>query len=339
MKKILTILALMLIYVSVVEGQIKVGYTDFNKDTDKRIFESVMENMGEEYSYTHFNNIDELLQATLNHEIDVGMGGVSILADREYLYDFSVPYMNSGLKILIQNYDDEPSYIESMTSMVFVKDFWDSLTSMEVLVIGTWFLIFILVAAHIIYFSELKKDVIDDRYYIGIWQSIYFSIVTSSTVGYGDFTCKRVIGRISSILLIFVGVAFFANLAGQIAADRAVEVYEATSISDFNELANKTIATKEGLTSSFIELDRIGATVQPYSGANWHIEAVESLKEGKVDAIVYDAPLIDTIDRIDDGVKALPNLYFPQYYGFVLPDGSELKEDIDYYLLKYKESR
>ena len=48
---------------------------------------------------------------------------------------------------------------------------------------------------------------------------MYFCVVTSSTVGYGDFAARKVLGRIFVVLLIFVGIVFFANFTAMLSAD------------------------------------------------------------------------------------------------------------------------
>ena len=145
------------------------------------------------------------------------------------------------------------------------------------MVIFFWFCIFILVSAHIVWLAEKdsfgkvpeedEAGEIDESYLAGIGEAIYFCIVTSSTVGYGDFTCKRVIGKICSVGVIFTGVAFFANLTGYIAAERTVEIVNSAEIENFKDLENKVVATRAGTSTSKDKLgnllsNRIGLLIR-----------------------------------------------------------------------------
>lgn len=47
--------------------------------------------------------------------------------------------------------------------------------------------------------------------------SLYFSVVTVATVGYGDFTPHTAAGKIFTIVYLVVGVGLFVALAGKLA--------------------------------------------------------------------------------------------------------------------------
>lgn len=57
-------------------------------------------------------------------------------------------------------------------------------------------------------------DADDQR--LSFLRSLWFVVVTVSTVGYGDFTPTSILGRLCGMVLILVGVLFFGNKTGQI---------------------------------------------------------------------------------------------------------------------------
>jgi voltage-gated potassium channel len=57
---------------------------------------------------------------------------------------------------------------------------------------------------------------------LSAWKGIYFAIITSTSVGYGDITAKTVVGQCISVALALIGTIFFGLVVG--AATRAVEV-------------------------------------------------------------------------------------------------------------------
>ena len=54
----------------------------------------------------------------------------------------------------------------------------------------------------------------------GIIDSLYFSIMTLSTVGYGDFHPTTVLGKIFTVVYIVVGAGIFVAFVTKIAAQR-----------------------------------------------------------------------------------------------------------------------
>ncbi len=72
----------------------------------------------------------------------------------------------------------------------------------------------LLVIMFIIYISEQKTNSSINTLFDAFW----YTIVTITTVGYGDITPASFLGRLSAIALLLVGVAIFGALSGKIAS-------------------------------------------------------------------------------------------------------------------------
>jgi len=324
------------------EKTLVVGYDDYNIDFDKDLWGKISEKSGFHFDYVKYDDIGTMIDDVQAGKLDIAMGGISITPEREQVVDFSKPYLNTGLKIAVANQERETSFFSLITDTTFIKEFISSIFSKQVMVIFFWFCIFILVSAHIVWLAEKdsfgkvpeedEAGEIDESYLAGIGEAIYFCIVTSSTVGYGDFTCKRVIGKICSVGVIFTGVAFFANLTGYIAAERTVEIVNSAEIENFKDLENKVVATRAGTSTSKDKLNEVGAKVKEIPGEeDWIEEATELLKTGKIEAIVWDSPLIDQIE--DPKIKKIDKMFYQQYYGFCMQEDSPVEESLNYSLL------
>jgi voltage-gated potassium channel Kch len=53
------------------------------------------------------------------------------------------------------------------------------------------------------------------------FQSLYFSVITLTTVGYGDFSPVTFVGRLFTIFYVLVGVGIIVALVGRIATNAA----------------------------------------------------------------------------------------------------------------------
>lgn len=54
--------------------------------------------------------------------------------------------------------------------------------------------------------------------------SFYFTVITLSTVGYGDFTPQTNVGKIFTIGFIFIGVGLFVAVANAFLKSRGIKV-------------------------------------------------------------------------------------------------------------------
>ena len=69
---------------------------------------------------------------------------------------------------------------------------------------------------------------------ISAWKGIYFALITSTSVGYGDIAPETPVGQCISVALALIGTVFFGLVVG--AATRAVEV----TVRDYREAQDAT---------------------------------------------------------------------------------------------------
>jgi ABC-type amino acid transport substrate-binding protein len=90
-------------------------------------------------------------------------------------------------------------------------------------------------------------------------------------------------------------------------------------------------------TTNVPTLNKLGAIVVPVAKID---EAYELLLKEKVDAVVFNSPSILHYERHEGAgkVKVVGPLFGIQYYGFMFPDGSNLREPVSRTLIKLKEN-
>lgn len=86
------------------------------------------------------------------------------------------------------------------------------LTSGEALRVAALFTLLIVVVA------GAAQATFDTGDFKGIWDGIWWAIVTVTTVGYGDLYPKTVMGRLIGVVVMFVGIGFLSVLTGTVAS-------------------------------------------------------------------------------------------------------------------------
>ncbi len=255
----------------------------------------------------------------------VGLGGVSITQSREEVVDFTLPVLDSGLTILTPTRDSR-----NIGDRILV--FFDAIASSDLPWLLAVFGIAVLIAAHLVWFLERHHNPdFSVPYRRGIWDSFYWSVVTMSTVGYGDKVARRTSGRVLALIWIALGTLVFASFTAAIASSLAVSELR-SDISGPSDLRGRRVATA---TNSAAEtyLPTIG--VGPVLVDNID-DAYPLLLDGEVDAIVFDAPVLD-FHAAREGAGEVTTLgtdFERVQYGLMLnEDDPELRERLNLALL------
>ena len=317
--------------------KIKIAVASFNPITivdgkkyggfEIELWEKVAQEINMEYKYTK-SKFSEIFRKLVNNKVDLAIAGISKTAEREEIIDFSHNTFNSGLAILVNKKNSWNLF--KLLGVVFNKNI------KSVLII---LLLFVVVAANLLWLAERGSpntiNYINNNYFPGIFEALWWSIVTVSTVGYGDFVPGTWIGRLVGSVVILTGLGIFGLYIAKVSS--AITLRELKSnISGKDDLKGKMVATKKG-TTSVDALNDIGANVVEVEEIN---EAYDKLAKGKVDAVVFDAPIIFGFVNGDVSHKftVVDNLFMKQPYAFALPEGSKLVEPINRAILKLREN-
>ena len=88
---------------------------------------------------------------------------------------------------------------------------------------------FLLIACFTMVLFGVMIHLIEPQHFPTIFDGIWWAIVTASTVGFGDYTPKTILGRVTGMLLIFIGASiltiYFAHLSTE-AVTRQNEIVE-----------------------------------------------------------------------------------------------------------------
>ena len=287
------------------------------------LWREVAEELDLDYLYIRSGGISGTLADVIEKRVDVAIGGLAINRDREHMADFTHPYFHAGLGILVPKE-------HGLSIGTLLNSF---LTPNKLMVVGC-FLLFLIVAGHVIWFverhSEKRKRSFSRQYFPGVIEGIYWAMVTASTVGYGDRVARSWPGRLLSILLIVLALPIFAYFIATLSSNITIQKLR-TSIGGPQDLIERRVGVLDGTTSQRF-MQRINAVVYSYDRIE---DAYKWLKNGRLDAVVYDRPNLQYYAQHEgkEWSQVVGRTFAPQDYGMAIPQGSHLREELNRVLL------
>jgi ABC-type amino acid transport substrate-binding protein len=293
------------------------------------LWAKIAQKIGMEYEIYGVNTIAKLLDDVKRGAADVAIAGIGITSKREQDLDFSHSYFESGLQIMV------PEGSGSILAEVILKAV-AIIFSKELLLGVAVFMIVLLIAAHIIWLLERRHNPQFPRGYPqGLWQSIWWAVVTVTTVGYGDKTPKGNVGRLFGLFWILAGYFVFAYFTASVTSTVTVQELHGT-INGPEDLFGKRVATVEKSTAAeYLALQGLSAVTLE------NVEQVYDLLEtGRVEAVVYDAPVLQhyASKKGKGRVRVVGLIFKEKSYGIALPENSQLRDRINIALLKLMET-
>ena len=125
----------------------------------------------------------------------------------------------------------------------------------------------------------------------------------------------------------FIGIIWFAGLTATLSSALTVDRIRHGEIADLSDLYGKKVAVIEDTTSEeFLRYHNVKIVL-----TRSFDELLANLKEGRSDAIVYDAPPLMYAAKLDPTIRVVGKMFAEQRYGIVFPNtgGEELKELFD----------
>lgn len=330
-------LLLMVIVFSLSADTLKVALYDFppcviiEKDKeptgfDIDVLDSVLKRAGHQYQYVIPENFTDLINGVDSGIYDCATSGITITGERECKVDFTHPYLNSGLSILINKSDRiNPfktilRYISNIGPMLFLILIFTGLYGI---------LIFFLEKR----FARKESQFSPDEPLKGIFNSYYYANVSTTTMGFGDFVPKSVPGKILTVIMATIGIYFilpYATANMNMALQQEQEIY---AISSPEDLPGKVVATEEGTTSETY-LNNLGCNVIAVRNIS---EAYVLLDQKKVDAVVFDMPTIKDFvkHKGKNKFKISGPMFDWQAYGYALKKDSPYRKEINEQLVDF----
>ena len=270
----------------------------------------------------------ELLQALENGEIDVCINPLTITSERGKQFAFTHSFYASNSTVATHEATGFQRLKNTLTS-IFNQNFLSAFLALITVIIFFGWLLW-----------HFEKKVNPDQFrtgWQGLWDGIWWSVVTMTTVGYGDKTPKSKGGKIVALVWMFSGLLFISGFTASIAYRLTVNQLAANAkqVLDFKERPIGCIqnsSTASFLKRNFFKKVTLYGTV---------LEGLEAVDAHQIDAFFYDEPILKyKLSEMSSlhHIILLPLKFDMQFYAFGLPkDRLELREQLSQQILEHTE--
>jgi len=297
------------------------GYEGFCVD----LWKQISADLNLSYEFVTYTNLPELLTATSQNKVDVAIGNISITGERLKIVDFSQPYLQGGLQVMV----------DEKRGSSFIK-LWNGLRDSGHLTIFGIGLCVILIGTLVLTLGERKwnKEFHDD-WANGLAESFYHIMSITIT---GKSTHKGLPGPFGKVLAgiwLAFGTAVVVYITSSVTSVMTANRLEG-AINGPQDLPNHHVAAINGtISQKYCEDENLNVTLYPNLP-----DAVKALVNREIDAIVFDAM---TLQWYDNAHPELPitevgQIFMKKGYGFAFPVKSTLRHGLNESIIRQQES-
>ena len=292
------------------------------------LWDQLARETGLEYDITVVNTAQEMIDALKAKSADVGVGAISVTAKREEIIDFSQPFYESGLQVLVSG--SSGSFADNIFALL------GNLFNLEL--IGAFLLLMVtmFIISHLVwrYEHKVNPDMWPEDYKTGMWESFWWTISTLLVGGADNKGPVGVGGRIIAIVWMLLSIVLVSLLTASFTTTLTINTLKG-DINGPSDLPGRKVATVKGSTAE-TWLTARNAKVQPLATVT---DCIAALKDHKVDAVVYDAPILqyESAKTHDENLVMVGAIFDRQNYAFALQQDSTLRERLNQALLKLSE--
>ncbi|WP_395746182.1 transporter substrate-binding domain-containing protein [Prosthecobacter sp.] len=281
-----------------------------------------------DYEVKIVGTAQEIIDALQSKTADVGVGAISVTAKREAIIDFSQPFYESGLQVLVSG--GSGSFADNIMSIV------GNLFNIELIGAFALLMVTMFIISHLVwrYEHKINGDMWPEDYKKGMWESFWWTISTLLVGGADNKGPVGVGGRIVAIVWMLLSIVLVSLLTASFTTTLTINTLKG-DINGPGDLPGRKVATVKGSTTE-TWLNTKGAKTVPLATVT---ECVLALRNGDVAAVVYDAPVLqyEAAKLNDEKLQMVGPVFERQNYAFALQQDSTLRESLNQALLKLTE--
>lgn len=274
-------------------------------------------------------SFNEMLESLKEGSIDGSINPLTITSERSKYMDFTHSFFVSNSTVAIRktsSFQKFINYTRSLFSLNFLSGLFILVIIIGLFGIAAWS------------FERKYNETQFRKGLAGIWDGLWWSAVTMTTVGYGDKSPKSTGGKVIALIWMFTALLFISGFTASIASTLTVNQlkWSPQGINDFKDQSVgciKASGTLDYLDTHFF------SDVQRYDGL---AEGLTALGGQEIDAFLYDEPIMKyrIANDVDyQALEVLPVKFDLQFYAFAFPKMRyKVKEQVSQKILEYTEN-
>jgi ABC-type amino acid transport substrate-binding protein len=264
--------------------------------------------------------LEEMLDRVEVSQADVAVAALTVTSDREARMDFTHPYLSSGLGIAVKT--NPAGWWKGTVLRMFSFAFLQAVGALLLILLAFGLLIWLVE-------RRRNPEQFGGSGMKGLLEGLWWSAVTMTTVGYGDRAPITGIGRAIAVVWMFASVIVISGFTGAIASSLTMQQLE-SRIQGPEDLPGARIGSVEASTSA----DWLRSNRLSFQDQGTVREGIAALARGELDAVVYDAPMLQYLIATRKGLQVLPKILERQDYAFAVPRQSGLRESLNRALIE-----
>jgi polar amino acid transport system substrate-binding protein len=266
-------------------------------------------------------SLSGLVDGVADDSLDAAVAALTVTGPRHRLVDFTQPFYGTGLGIAVKQ-DAGMTWWPIITN-VFSFRFLGAVAALFAGSVAVGLVLWLVERRHNEHFGTHRQ---------GLGSSVWFSAaaMTQSAGAAGEKVPVTLLGRMLAIVWMVASVIVIASFTAALTSQLTLKQLHGTvqGEADLPSVRAGAIAGTE--TTDYLRRQHVA--YRTFADAEAGLSA---LKEGRIDALVYDRPLLLWLvrERYPDSLRVLNATFDPQYYAIALPQGSKLRLPIDLALL------
>lgn len=275
------------------------------------------------FTFIEYSDHLGLLRALDFDEIDVTINPLHVSEIRLNMLDATQPFFVSSIGVAA-------TQTEKSQLGVFLRNFF----SLDFLRIIGMLVLVIFFFGTLLWLVERRQNQQFSPGIGGLFDGLWWSAVTMTTVGYGDKAPKSRMGRVIAMVWMFTAIIIISGFTATIASTLTVKSLT-TEVRNLDDL--KAVQAIGTVVRSSSEVFLQSNQIYPSRAYDNPQQALRGLAAKQVQVVIYDRSVLDYLIselQLNAKVMLLPVAFNQQYRSFFLPKNSPLIEWINPLLVR-----